>query len=276
MAAVARDALAKARLFVSRLATRPRRFHAYCVGTPKSGTVSIWGLFAGQYRARHEPEAKEVIEVMDGAVHGRVDPTRIARFFRERDKRLLLELESSHPTAYFLETLVREFGDAKFILTIRDCYSWLESVFGQQLSLPRTGALAFYGRMRDAYYRPDLFHHAPEERVLAERGLYTLDGYLSYWASHYSRALTLVPPERLLVVRTREIERDIEKIAAFVGVSAESLTREQSHLNRAATHHALLSRIDREFVEKKVDRYCRPLMARFYPEIRRIEDVLRA
>jgi hypothetical protein len=257
----------------ARLVPRSRRFHAFGVGAPKSGTRSLAGLFEHSFRAAHEPDVEPVVAMMDQRVHGRTDGGRLASFFRRRDRRLRLELESSHPTSFFIDVLVREFPDAKFILTIRDCYSWLESVWGQYLRLPQTESMEFWRRMRDAYYRPERFRHAPEERVLAERGLYTLDGYLSFWERHNTQVLTLVPEERLLVVRTHEIARDAERIASFLGVPAAALDTSRSHLNRAESTRGLLWQIDPSFVERKADLYCRPLLARFFPEVRTLEDV---
>ncbi len=255
------------------LAFRPRRFQAFGVGTPKSGTRSLAGLFERSYRAAHEPEAESLVEMMDLVARQQLERERVARFLRRRDRRLRLELESSHPTAFFLEILLDEFPDARFILTIRDCYSWLESVWGQFLRLPQRESMVFWSRMRDAYYRPDRFQHAPEERVLADHGLYTLDGYLSFWERHNAQVLTLVPSERLLVVRTHEIQRDAGRIASFLGVPAESLDPSRSHLNRAQSTRGLLWQIDPGFVERKADLYCRALMARFFPEIRSLDDV---
>src|SRR5262245_60727386 len=79
-----------------RLATWSRRFHAFGVGTPKSGTRSLAGLFERSFRAAHEPDVEPVVEMMDQMIHGRVDREGLERFFHRRDRRLRLELESSH------------------------------------------------------------------------------------------------------------------------------------------------------------------------------------
>jgi hypothetical protein len=259
----------------ARLAFRPRRFQAFGVGTPKSGTRSLAGLFERSYRAAHEPEAEALVAMIDLEMKHGIERERVAQFFRRRDRRLRLELESSHPTAFFLETLLVEFPGAKFILTIRDCYSWLLSVCGQFLRLPKTHDYAFWGKMRDAYYRPDLYPHAPEERVLAAHGLYSLDGYFAFWARHNTEVLTRVPRERLLVVRTHEIRRDAERIAGFLGVPPESLDTSRAHLNRAQAAADMVWEIDPRFVQTKADLHCRDLMARFFPEVRSLENVKR-
>ncbi len=44
--------------------TPSRAFHAYCIGTQKSGTHSIAGLFQPLYKAAHEPEHYELFQLL--------------------------------------------------------------------------------------------------------------------------------------------------------------------------------------------------------------------
>ncbi|EDN71821.1 hypothetical protein BGS_1208 [Beggiatoa sp. SS] len=44
--------------------TSSRAFHAYCIGTQKSGTHSIAGLFQPRYQAAHEPEHYELVQLL--------------------------------------------------------------------------------------------------------------------------------------------------------------------------------------------------------------------
>src|SRR5262245_13877986 len=92
--------------FRSRWADEPmtaRSFHAYCIGTPKSGTHSIAEVFGTRYRVAHEPEYDLLIETILSASSGAIDHSRLAKFVRARDKQLNLELECSHPLFYLLD-----------------------------------------------------------------------------------------------------------------------------------------------------------------------------
>jgi Sulfotransferase domain len=263
-------------MFPLRSLVQPRRFHAYCIGAPKSGTHSIAGLFERGYRARHEPESESVIKMMLATSEGSADEGTVRRFLKWRDRRLWLELESSHLLCWFVETLVRQFRHAKFIVTIRDCYSWLDSYINHQLGRDIAEDMPFWYDLRDLYFRPRAFRHAEAERVLAENGLYTLDGYLSLWATHNHKVLAGVPADRLLVVRTQEIRHDVGRIAEFLRVPQQSLDVGQSHLYRAKASLGIVRSIERDFLEEKVDRYCGELMGRFFPDIRSLDDAIGA
>ncbi|SPD72252.1 putative Sulfotransferase domain protein [uncultured Desulfobacterium sp.] len=251
-----------------------RRFHAFCIDTPKSGTHSIAGLFEQNFRAAHEPQAYFLIKLIHDLKNGNIDERAIARFFRTRDKDLWLDLESSHFNSYFVHILVREFPKARFILTIRDCYSWLDSWFNHQLSRSALKGSSIWKLGRDIYYRPKKVIYTAEEKVLKENGLYPLDGYLSFWREHNARVLHYVPPQRLLVVRTKEIRQSVKKLSNFLNVSAVSLQSKNAHLYKARQKFGLLKLIDRNFLEHKVHLHCRDLMKRFFPEIRSLDDTV--
>ncbi len=51
----------------------PRNFHAYCVGTDKSGTKSLAAILQKNYRSAHEPTARGLISndpAADGLLSG--------------------------------------------------------------------------------------------------------------------------------------------------------------------------------------------------------------
>lgn len=241
-----------------------RRFHAYCIGTSKSGTHSIAEIFAGRYRAAHEPGYEQVIDMMLDASSGAASQSQVVEFIRSRDRRLRLELECSHPLFHFLDALLGEFAEAKFILTIRDCYSWLDSQTNNQLSYIEGPHWRDFGEFK---YQSEIVRHPREERILARFGLYTLDGYLSAWAFHNSKVLASVPRNKLLVVRTQDIARDMAKIADFLGVPAAHLDSAGAHSFKGGRKFGLLSKLDEQYLEEKVNKYCRALMDEYFPEV---------
>jgi hypothetical protein len=160
------------------------------------------------------------VDVILGCLAGRIDDEELRRFVIERDRRLRLDVDSSFLNIYLLDQLVELFPDAKFILTIRNPYAWLDSMVNQQLSRKRSPK---WSQLRDSVFRPDLFTHSNEELALKEEGLYTLDGYLSGWTRHNRKVIDTVPKERLLIVRTDMISESIDDFAAFAGVSEGDL-----------------------------------------------------
>ncbi len=72
----------------------------------------------------------------------------------------------------------------------------------------------------------NLYHADPVQREVAAlevKGLYSLQGYLSYWARHNDFVLNAVPSDKLLVdVPTRGLSEHTDDIASFVGVDHSS------------------------------------------------------
>jgi len=247
-----------------------RAFQAYCIGTQKSGTHSIAGIFQPLYQAAHEPESDTLIQLL----LSNPPVNQINQQLIKRDQHFGLELESSNILSFFVDSLVSEFTKAKFILMIRDCYSWLDSCLNHQLNnTQRTEEMAIWWHYRDFCFKPKSFPHAAQEKILAQHNLYTLDGYLSYWQQINQTILATVPPEKLLIVRTHEIEASFEKIAQFLSISVKTLNSSHAHLYRASKKFNLLWQIDRDFLEEKVEFYCRPLMDQYFPEIRYLNDI---
>jgi hypothetical protein len=244
----------------------PRRFHIFGVGANKTGTVSLARAFSLNYRAAHEPRASDVVSVILGRATNRIDETEYERFIIEHDRLTWLEMHSSHLNYDFLEILVRRFEEAKFVLTIRDCYSWIDSCFDQKLNtamLPQP----LWNELRNWRYGVGAFNHSKEERLLADRGLAPLDSYFSYWARHNSGALRTVPSDRLLVIRTDRLSTSMDALANLAGVSAATLDPRRIHSHKAPTKHAILAQLDPNFVRNKAEHHCGDLMQRFFPEI---------
>jgi hypothetical protein len=246
----------------------PRRFHAYGVGTAKSGTHSLAAIF-GAHRSAHEPDSRKTINAILKLDRGASADGAIERYLVRRDKKLQLEMDSSQLNYFFSTHLARLFPQAKFVLTIRDCYTWLDSFINHQLSRP---ASRDWVAMRDLrFLRGDAVHSA-EEKILAEHRLYTLDGYLSYWAEHNRNVLDLIPRGRLLVVRTDRLAQSIGTLAQFLDVESGTLDRQNSHTFKAAQKFGFLHKLDDEYLDAKVAQHCRDLMRAYFPEIASVRD----
>lgn len=252
----------------------PRRLHAYCIGTPKSGTHSVAAMLQAGYRVRHEPWLHPSIQAIlrNGATsHADLcnQPTMV-NFVVRRDRTLWLEFESSHVPGHFIDILVTHFPNARFVLTLRDCRGWLNSILNHYLNRypdlahSRRPVLQTLREFNAHRFRLAECVHRPEERVLAEHGLYPIDAYLAYWARHNERILSAVPRDRLLLVRTDRLKSESRRIADFLEIPVERVDTEASHRYRAPHDHALLRHIHPAFLEDRLERHCGPLMARHF------------
>jgi len=253
---------------------QPRKFQLFCLGLPRTGTASIAGLFQARYRARHEPEDIYTTEKIIDYIKGHINERQMISFIKKRDKCLWLEVESSHFLYFFIDILLNEFEDAKFILLIRDCYSWLNSYINHQLGRPLSIKSTFWKKLRDIYF-DNKFEYSEKEQILSEHGLYTIDGYLSRWKTYNEEILSLVPKGRLMIIRTFEIDRSIENIEKFLDIPINSLDRSKSHFNECLKKFDFLSKIDKKFLKKKFDFYCKDLMKTYYPELFKIDYGIR-
>ena len=197
---------------------QPRHIRVYGVGAAKTGTQSIYKIFAKNYRSAHEPGFDEAIDHISIKNSDNFNIKYTLRWLHNRDRSLWFECESSHAIAWFSDLLVKEFPDAKFILTVRDCYSWLGSVINQHYNNDQaTGHLK---KLRDIYHKTDGKY---ETEILKKLDLYTLDGYLSYWARHNDFVLNAIPQDRLLVIPTQHIKTKLELLLILLGFKQTSL-----------------------------------------------------
>jgi hypothetical protein len=252
---------------------RHLRFKAYCVGAFKTGTTTIPKIFSQQYRATHQPEIGLLYQKILELSTGKINESEFASYIKHRERRLGLEMDSSGLNYFFVNILLSEFSEAKFILTIRDCYSWLDSFMDQQYQdycyvqanhpFRKNRAMKVF----DIFFRADEFKHAKEEKVLADNGLHTLDGYFSYWREHNSKVLATVPEKRLLVVKTQEIDQSIRRIEEFLGITPGTLPNNvREHVRRKKSN--IISQIDKDFLEEKANFHCKELMDKYFPEVK--------
>jgi hypothetical protein len=229
-------------------------------------------MFSENVCAAHEPQASQLIESFFAWHHGRVSDRELTAWIRARDHEMALEVDVSWLNVLILRFLVEEFPHARFVLTIRDCYSWLNSEFRRVLYKP--SARRQRVELRKFLYDPANAAHAPEEGILQEAGLYPIDRYLCRWAAHNTEVLATVPEERLLVVRTDHIKQRAGEIADFAGLPHYSIRLHQAHEGRNPVKRTIIREIDREFLERKTEQHCRGLMKRFFPEIKSLDDAI--
>ena len=251
--------------------THPRKTHLYGVGTGKSGTHSLAAIFSDSLRVAHEPERFKLINVILATAAGRLKDEQLRRNLLKRDRRLWLEVDSSQLNFFLLDKLLALFPDAKFILTIRDPYAWLDSTINHQLGLGRSEK---WIQLHDLRYRPDLHAHTRLEDPLKEKGLYSLDGYLAYWANHIRTVINSVSKDRLLVIRTDQLSDSMSEIAKFAGVPRSSLNEARSHTFKAHRKFHVLRELDQTYLADKLAQHCGELLGQFFPEMQRSTGAL--
>jgi hypothetical protein len=230
---------------------RPLRFKIFACGIGKTGTLSISAVF-GRYRSAHQFMMHETLEEIRRRERGETDEEALRAFLLERDTAGGLELDSSGHHFAYLDLLVDAFPGARFLFTIRDCYSWFESVVGQ-ISLPRGGFDSpgpfDFDAMKEAC--------RDRERLLAELDDW-LDGPLAYWAWANGKALDAMPQERSLVVRTHEISQRLDRMAGLAAVDVATLYGGRSHAD-------VLRSTDPDRLRGPFSDHCSALMEAFFP-----------
>ncbi len=242
---------------------QPRAGRAYGIGIEKTGTTTLARLFRPSARSAHEPDWIDTVAQMHAHAHGAIGDDAYRQYLCARDRRLWLDLESSCLMSFCARDLAELFPEARFVLTVRDCKSWLKSVINHHKTHKRGDPSM--NRWYGLSYRPDAFAYSAHDRVLEAHDLFPLDCFLRYWAGSIDRALTSVPGERLLIVRTHELFDQAQAIARFIGLRAPSQGDGARPANAAQRDHKILEQIDGDYLSERIDALCAPHMQRFFP-----------
>lgn len=245
-------------------ANRPRRFRGYNVGLMKTGTKSIAGIFS-KYRSAHEFLFIDCSGTVSDYLSGNLTEKQLRNFLRKRDILGALEMDSASWHFDYIEFLIDEFPDAKFLFTFRDCYSWLDSLVEFIFSSDK---VEFSGVIRRRLGLPsDLARGDSETRKALRPELPNLiEGFLELWRNGNQKVLVSVPRDRLLIIRTHEISSSFDKIASFVGIPLHNLSHSQSFVNRTHSKRRLLHSVSHDYLDRVFGYYCGSLMNEHFPE----------
>ncbi len=250
----------------------PVRIKAFCVGQAKSGTASLVGLLSANYRAAHEPERPELLSMILRESRGELSAEAFRRFLLERDVRLNLEYDVSWPNQFIIDHLLHVFPASKFIVLIRDSYTWLQSAIGHVISREMPSEILNF---LPWWIKPERYPHSRQDRALAERGLFSIAAYLHAWNGHVDRCTRLIPEDRRLLLRTHELARSHGRLADFLEIPEDSLDADKGHQNSSTWPDRIESLVDPFYIDEMVQSICADNMARHFPEIRRAQDVSR-
>ena len=189
---------------------------AFGVGAAKTGTHSLATAFSDRLKTAHEANAAAMIRLIIAGHTHKLDQSA----YREQLRLLIddqdLELNVSHILGVAIREVVAIYPTAFYVLTVRDAESWLRSFINHQLTRPSSG---FWREFRDLRFLQGFHPNRPEDEALTGRGLYNLDAYLSHWVRHTLRVITAVRGSKLCIIGTNYINRDILRVADFLGVS---------------------------------------------------------
>lgn len=236
------------------LIPRRRRFHAFALGTAKSGTHSLAGLFSG-FRTEHEPSAIELNTLLAHEDLGAHFERKLRRWLTWRDRAMGLEMESNCFLSHYADSLVKVLPEARYILLFREPRSWVRSWINHTINR-REQPGSVWDRALEAIYRPDDHAYGFEESVFVSRGLYPLSSYLHHWRDLNEKLLAALPAERTLLVPTAKISESIDALARHVGVEPDSLSRANSHLFHRASDHRVIEALDGDLLDELIETIC--------------------
>jgi hypothetical protein len=242
---------------------QPRRIDVCCCGLSKTGTHSMSGLFEN-YRTAHHPDADVRLDLAIRYLTDQVSPDEVDSVLAERDRHLWLEMESSTLSGILIESMYRVFPHKKYIFTVRDVYSWTESMMDHRINRPPRPD-SHFGELDRIRLREDEFSHTTHDAPLEARGLASLASFFTMWKEHHQRVLGTIPEDEMLIVKTSEIVDRVPDIAAFVGVPPNRLRADLGRQFASPTKYRMLSKLDRSYVDDTAQRICGDLMDRLYP-----------
>ena len=139
------------------------RVKAFCVGQAKAGTASLVGLLATNYRVAHEPEREEMLDMILRESRHDISARAFRSYLLERDARLDLEYDVAWANQFIIGHLQAVFPAAKYIILIRDSYTWLQSVTGHLISRDVPSDVLTFLRW---WFKPEQYPYSRYERSL--------------------------------------------------------------------------------------------------------------
>jgi hypothetical protein len=245
--------------------SRPRRFQLYVVGLGGTGTTTLTDIF-GHYRSAHEVDGRRMPPIASAARMGTLSPRRRHWEMRRRNLRFGLEVDSAAFLTLFVPELARMYPRARFVVLVRDCFTWMDTRIEKWLRNGETltDLSDWAGPYRWADYGVKFaVEPTPDDAPLVHRGLPSVGSLAKRWGAAYEGVLACSPPDRTLVVRTEDLDTSLERLAEFAGVDVATL-RAGVRRNSVATREHLFSRLAHDHVVREAERYCAPVMEEFW------------
>jgi hypothetical protein len=234
-------------------------------GAAKTGTHSLAGIFERDYRAVHEPEVDELCNLVVDLDIGAATTADAERYLRDKDARLLAQVDSSQLNVELIELTVALYPSSRWVLTVREPYGWLDSFYDHHLARGggvNPGFAGGWKRLTD--HRALAAEHSSYEAQIAAHGFGPIAPRFERWSARIDRVTAAVPSDRLLVLRTDELASSLDELAAFAGVPAQTLDAGAAHSFPASERFGLLTTVDRAYLDDLVQELCQPHLDRIF------------
>lgn len=221
----------------------------------------MYEIFKRSFRAEHEYMLMPTLSAVIGHAKGEMTRSQFVEFVVQRDASGALDVDAAGFHFLYADVLLDLHPRARFILTIRDCYSWLNSCIGLLSDdFYRSEKAKFIGNFINNVNQVSDGRFTWTTRPRCKVCLKQL---MKMWSAA-SVALLRIPTDRLLVLRTGDLTNSIQAIAEFAGVAASDL--DVDHANKGPGLN-FLSCFDGDRLDRLVQRHCGHLMAERFPGV---------
>ena len=201
---------------------------------------------------------------------GELSTAAFREYLHLRDARLDLEYDVAWANQFVIGHLLHLFPESKFIILIRDSYTWLQSITGHLISrhVP-SDVLGFL----NWWFKPERYPLSRHDLPLAEQGLFPIAAYLHAWNHHIDECTRLIPKDRRLMIRTHELTCMHQRLADFLQIPVDSLDVDKGHQNRSSWSDRIESFVDPSYIDDLVQSICAENLALYFPELASARDV---
>lgn len=231
-------------------ATGRRSVQCICLGAAKTGTTSFAAMFDNSYRTAHEPDPAVLTSAVAKVLAGDSPDTELITWLQERDRRLQLEVEASHPLGYLAPWLPRAFPAAQFVITLREPLPWLKS----RLNFHYFKSPPQWQRYRELIWSRWHQGYSKQEAGLERLGLYSLDAYLSQYAEQYRILFNHLPKHRRLLINTDALDVSAARIAEFLAIKPTGVR--PRHANQLVVETSIIDQLPADFVAERIHHHC--------------------
>jgi hypothetical protein len=241
-----------------------------CLGLPRSGTTSLYTLFA-RHRAGNEHAESATIAALVARHDGRMEDAAFDQVLLQRDGESSLEMDAASFLHLAADRLPALFPEARFVIPVRDPATWFDSYL--RMLLRWHGSFAARGRAPPTWmtdYGRILFggfawDEIATEEARAQHLPRVAVRFFTHWAEATSRVLDLAPQGRRLVLRTEELSHQLGRLAAFAGAPVTALT-EEHHANASPPGPSPTAPIGPARLAEMRDDLCGEVMERAWAE----------
>lgn len=214
-----------------------RQLHIVNLSLPKTGTKSVAGLFSA-FRARHEYQFDAATKILEAYDDGKISRVELSAFLLTRQALGQLEVDSSSVNFWFAREFTTLMPQAKFIVVVREPFSWLESVLAHlqrdaidasTRGSPFPASLMRLAKVSGVCFDPSLAQDAEAYRKALPELSRQL---LQFWVSQNERILAVVPRNRRLILGTEYLSVSHRALSSFAGIEPGMLTTTSGHLHK--------------------------------------------